>query len=271
MIYRDARELESRAAVAAAAAAAIHHDRDLEDHRARDRDFALQLAGPPIAHQADYPSNSRQVAAAIAASAHHSRATVEYINPPVAHSQAAAIASAQAQQNDVLSVQRAAAAQLAAAAAHHYRQSSPRAAAAVSSTDFYAAAAAAEMNQRSIALPPCDPLVELPTTISVKPRLVLIVARMFSVRSPSVGSMLVSPATRIVVRGSLAAGPSCSAKSSSISLVGSSTSLVSTARRSPEWSRPFLARPSASAACRSCLFCSASRSSWAFVASVHHV
>ena len=141
LIYRDARDLESRAAVAAVAAAAIH-DRDIVDHRERDRDFALQLAAPPIAHQADYPSNSRQVAAAIAASAHHSRATVEYINPPVAHSQAAAITAA-AQQSDVLSVQRAAAAQLAAAAAHHYRQSSPRAAATVSSADFYAAAAAA--------------------------------------------------------------------------------------------------------------------------------
>jgi len=140
LIYRDARELESRAAVAAVAAAAMH-DREIVD-RERERDFGLQLAIPPIAHQAEYPSNSRHVAAAIAASAHHSRATVEYINPPVAHSQAVAIANA-AQQSEVLSVQRAAAAQLAAAAAHHYRQSSPRAAATVSSADFYAAAAAA--------------------------------------------------------------------------------------------------------------------------------
>ena len=76
LIYRDSREIESRAAAAAAAAAAIH-DRDIIDHRDRDqRDFALQLAAPPIAHQAEpYPSNSRQVAAAIAAqasAAHHS-------------------------------------------------------------------------------------------------------------------------------------------------------------------------------------------------------
>merc|ERR1719510_1286449 len=84
LMYRE--DLESRAAAAAAATAAIH-DREIAE-RERDREFALQL-GPPMAHQTDYTANSRQVAAAIA---HHSRAAVEYIQPPVAHSQAAAIA-----------------------------------------------------------------------------------------------------------------------------------------------------------------------------------
>ena len=174
LMYRE--DLESRAAAAAVAHVANQaiHERELftERERDRDREFALHLAGPPMAHQTDYAtSNSRQVAAAIA---HHSRAAVEYIQPPVAHSQAAAIAASAAaqQQNEVrklkcvtigklvsldymvinqlyliqfqvLNVQRAAAAQLAAAAAHHYRQSSPTAASTVSSADFYAAAAAA--------------------------------------------------------------------------------------------------------------------------------
>jgi homeodomain interacting protein kinase len=159
LMYRE--DLESRAAAAAAATAAIH-DREIAE-RERDREFALQL-GPPMAHQADYTANSRQVAAAIA---HPSRAAVEYIQPPVAHSQAAAIAaSAAQQQNDVLNVQRAAAAQLAVAAAHHYRQSSPHAAS-VSSADFCAAAAAAAAapttvyvttaGYQQIAIPPVPP------------------------------------------------------------------------------------------------------------------
>ena len=127
LLYRD-RDIESRA-IESRAREMVERERD------REREFALQLAQPPpIAHPAEYSTNSRQMAAAIAAS----RPTVEYIQPPVAHSQAAAVAAAAQQQDDVLNVQRAAAAQLAAAAAH-YRQSSPRG----GTADFYAAAAAA--------------------------------------------------------------------------------------------------------------------------------
>ena len=103
LMYRE--DLESRAAAAAVAHVANQaiHERELftERERDRDREFALHLAGPPMAHQTDYAtSNSRQVAPAIA---HHSRAAVEYIQPPVAHSQAAAIAASAAaqQQNEV--------------------------------------------------------------------------------------------------------------------------------------------------------------------------
>ena len=98
LMYREA-DLESRAAAAAAATAAIH-DREIIVERERDREFALQLAaGPPIAHQRDYVAESRQVATAIA---HHSRAVEYSIQPPVAHSQAAAIAASAAQQQNAL-------------------------------------------------------------------------------------------------------------------------------------------------------------------------